>query len=178
MKQIHIKSIVLFFPGFFLGFILLNSCTDAFLKTPEAQLKILIKNDNDELEEPETIYAGKTKLYFANEGVSFFSVVYPGDKEELETIVDENGDTITVWKVNHDYEDINNADYIDKNGKRAVTGISLSYQDNYNMFLSQSWFRYPDPGEYKIYLEAINTNEKGEVTTNTSSMIITVLAEE
>jgi len=174
MKQIHIKSIF----AFFIGLLFINSCTDEFLKTPEAHLGVFIVNDNDELEIPETIYAGKTKLYFANEGVSFFSVVYPGDKEETGKIIDENGDTLTVWKVNHDFEDINNPSYVDKNGRRAVTGISLSYQENYNRFLSKSWFRYAEAGEYKIYLEARNTNEKGDVTSNTDSMTITVLEEE
>ena len=172
MKHIHIRSVLIFL----FSTLLLNSCTDEFLKTPEADLQVYIKNENDDLESPGTIYAGETKLFFANEGVSFFSIVYPGDKEEKETITDEDGETLTVWKVNHDYEDIDNPNYIDASGKRAVKGIALSYQDKYNIFLINAGFTYPEPGEYKIYLEARNTNEKGEVVTNTDSMDIIVVA--
>jgi hypothetical protein len=174
MKRIQIKLIIVFLSAFFITI----SCTDEFLKTPEAELQVFIKNDSNELEIPDSIFANETSLYFANEGVSFFSVVYPGDKEEKEKIVDENGDTLTVWKVNHDYEDINNVNYVDKDGKRAVSGMALSYQDNYSMFLSKSSFKFKEAGNYKIYLESRNTNEKGEVAINTDSKIITVLEKE
>lgn len=171
MKQIFTKIIV----SLITGFLLFNSCTDEFLREPESDLKIYIKNEADELEIPDAIYAGETKLYFANEGVSFFSVVYPGDKILHSTDLDEDGDSIYIWKKNQDYEDINNPDYFDTSGKRAVKGLPLSYQDNYNISLSQSWFRYTEAGTYTIYLEATNTNEDGEVVRSLDSVTIIVL---
>lgn len=174
MKCTHINKIIVFLTGLFI----LVSCGDAFLKTPEAELKVFVKNDAESLIAPDTVFANETELYFANTGVSFFSVVYPGDKTEKEKIVDEDGNTLTVWDVNHDYNDIDNESYIDSLGKRAVKGIPLSYQDNYVMFLSQSPYIYRFPGEYKIYLEAGNTNEEGEVAINIDSKILTVIERE
>jgi len=174
MKSIHIKFIIVFITGQF--FIL--SCNDEFLKTPEADLRVFIKEEDGTLVVPDRIVANETELYFANAGVSFFSVVYPGNKTEKEKIVDENGDTLTVWEVNHDYNDINNKNYIDSLGKRAVKGIPLSYQDNYVMFLNQSPFLYMNPGEYKVHLEARNANEEGEVSISVDSFILTVIENE
>jgi hypothetical protein len=158
-------------------FILIAAC-DEFLKTPEAVLGVYVKGDGESLMVPDTIFANETELYFANEGVSFFSVVYPGDKTLREKIVDEHGDTLTVWEMNHDYNDIDNESYMDTIGKRAVKGIPLLYQDNYIMFLSQLPFIYGEPGEYEIYLEARNTNEVGEVSINIDSKILTVIERE
>lgn len=174
MKHMHIKFIIVFISGLFL----LVSCNDEFLKTPEAELHVFVKSDIDSLVSPDTVIAGETQLYFANSGVSFFSVVYPGDKKEKNKIVDDNGDSLTVWTVNHDYNDIDNENYIDRDGKRAVKGIALSYQDNYSMFLSKTSFKYSDPGEYTIHLEAINTNEEGEVSINVDSLTLTVIERE
>lgn len=157
------------------GLCLLNSCADALLTPPEARLSVFIKTENDQLEEVENIYAKETRLYFANKGEAFFSVIYTGDKEMDRKSVDENGDSITIWKSNHVFTDREVVNYFDRFGKRAVTGNPLSYQDNYNMFLSNTSFTYQKAGEYTVYLEAINTNEEGEVITHTDSITITVL---
>jgi hypothetical protein len=171
MKHIHIKKTIVFITGL----LFLVSCSDEFLKTPEAELKVFIKDDAGNLIVPDIIVADETELYFANAGVSFFSVVYPGDKTEKEKIVDKDGNTLTVWKVNHDYNDIDNESYIDSLGKRAVKGIPLAYQDNFNMFLSQLPYIYSNPGQYKVYLEARNTNEEGEVAIGIDAMDLTVI---
>jgi hypothetical protein len=158
-------------------FFLIAGC-DEYLKTPEAELKVFVKDDAGNLVAPDIIVANETELYFANAGAAFFSVVYPGDKTEKEQIVDEDGMTFTVWEVNHDYNDIDNENYIDSIGKRAVKGIPLSYQDNYVMFLSQLPFIYSHPGGYKVHLEARNTNEEGEVAISIDAIDLTVIERE
>jgi len=154
--------------------VMLFSCTDEFLKTPGAEIQVYVKNETGELVSPGSIIANETKLYFANTGVSFFSVVYPGEKLFKEEIVDDMGETYSVWTENYDYNDINRTNYIDSTGKRAVKGIPLAYKDSYTMFLSQSPYVYKRSGEFTVHLEARNTNEDGEVSVKVDSLTILV----
>lgn len=170
MKNYIFKSIAILS----LGVLMLSSCSDYLLETPEIEIGLYVLNEEGELVKPDTIVAGKTELYVSNEATAFFSVFYSGEKVVTREEVGEDGNTYTIFKVNRDFADIDNPYYVGKDGRRAVKGSPLEYVSQHGKYMYGPYVYYVS-GNYDIYIQATNTCESGETEQVASSINITVV---
>jgi hypothetical protein len=152
----------------------LSACNKDLLVAPEAKLQVDVKNSDSLLIPHDTIHAGKTMLFFSNSGTSYFSVVYPGYKVLKDSAKGVDGKDSVVWTTNFDYKDRDKAGYYDTKGKRATKGITMTFNAKNNTFAT-SGFKYPKPGRFIVYLEAINIDEKGNTKITVTSQTVDVV---